>query len=143
MPPCSQCVLLLWSPAKPPQSLPHPCNVLLRRHGAVCVAAALLGVWWHCREPMERQGVDWKGRLFISDRAHVLFPFHRTIDGMLEQSLATTGQSIGTTKKVVWCMLAYCSFVAAVGAAVGAAVPCSFCGTCCCYCCFFLNVDDL
>ena len=42
-------------------------------------------------------GVAWKGRLMISDRAHLLFGFHQTIDGSQEISLGK--DSIGTTKK--------------------------------------------
>jgi adenylosuccinate synthase len=68
------------------------------------VHVVLCGAMWcyvvFCREPLETQGVDWKGRLFISDRAHVLFPFHRTVDGLRDDSLSVTGDAIGTTKKV-------------------------------------------
>jgi hypothetical protein len=78
-------------------SYPHTKNLL--GNGVVVDFEALFSEL----EPMERQGVDWKGRLFISDRAHIVFPFHRTIDGMLEQSLAATGSSIGTTKRVRVC----------------------------------------
>jgi adenylosuccinate synthase len=33
-------------------------------------------------------GVDYKGRLFISDRAHIVFDFHQTIDALNESLLA-------------------------------------------------------
>ena len=43
------------------------------------------------------QGVDVDGRLFISDRAHLLFDLHKEIDGLREAELA--GKKIGTTKR--------------------------------------------
>ncbi|KAI9069161.1 P-loop containing nucleoside triphosphate hydrolase protein, partial [Trametes sanguinea] len=36
-------------------------------------------------------------RLFISDRAHLVFDFHQIVDGLKEVELG--GSSIGTTKK--------------------------------------------
>jgi len=39
------------------------------------------------------------GRLFISDRAHLLFDLHKEIDGLREAELAGTGKQIGTTKR--------------------------------------------
>lgn len=41
--------------------------------------------------------VSCKGRLLVSDRAHLLFDFHQTIDGLREAELA--GSLIGTTKR--------------------------------------------
>jgi adenylosuccinate synthase len=37
------------------------------------------------------------GRLFISDRTHLVFDFHQIVDGLKEVELG--GKSIGTTKK--------------------------------------------
>lgn len=42
-------------------------------------------------------GVDYAGRLHISDRAHIVFDFHQAVDGYQEQQLA--GKKIGTTLK--------------------------------------------
>ncbi len=42
-------------------------------------------------------GINASGRLFISDRAHVVFDFHRIVDGIKEEELGRGG--IGTTKK--------------------------------------------
>lgn len=42
-------------------------------------------------------GVEYDGRLLISDRCHLLFDFHQVIDGMKENALAE--KQIGTTKK--------------------------------------------
>jgi adenylosuccinate synthase len=42
-------------------------------------------------------GVDYKGRLFLSDRAHIVFDFHQQIDGLNEARLG--GNKLGTTHK--------------------------------------------
>ena len=42
-------------------------------------------------------GIDWKGRILISDRAHLLFESHKAIDGYQED--ARGAANIGTTKK--------------------------------------------
>lgn len=44
------------------------------------------------------RGVDPAGRFFISDRAHVVLPYHRLIDEYREKKPAT-GSMIGTTKR--------------------------------------------
>ncbi|KAI5075257.1 hypothetical protein GOP47_0009333 [Adiantum capillus-veneris] len=46
---------------------------------------------------LETSGVDCKGRLFVSDRAHLLFDLHQTVDGLREAELK--GSMIGTTKR--------------------------------------------
>mmetsp|Transcript_14771 Transcript_14771/g.22061 ORF Transcript_14771/g.22061 Transcript_14771/m.22061 type:complete len:456 (+) Transcript_14771:70-1437(+) len=53
-------------------------------------------------EALEKAGIDWKGRLFISDRAQLVFPFHQKVDGANEDDrgaakLGTTRQGIGPT----------------------------------------------
>lgn len=40
---------------------------------------------------------DWKDRLLISDRAHLVFDLHQSVDGLQEAEKGT--QSLGTTKK--------------------------------------------
>ena len=47
--------------------------------------------------PVLTSGLDCTGRLFISDRAHLVFDFHQIVDGLKEVELG--GSSIGTTKK--------------------------------------------
>lgn len=42
-------------------------------------------------------GVSYQGRLLLSDRAHIVFDFHQTIDGLNEKQLA--GNKLGTTHK--------------------------------------------
>lgn len=57
---------------------------------------------WAELAKLEAGGIDWQGRLFISDRAHVVFDFHRAVDGAAEgqlgaAKLGTTGRGIGPT----------------------------------------------
>src|SRR5437899_8786780 len=42
-------------------------------------------------------GIDVEGRLYVSDRAHLVLPYHKLIDGESShsQSLGTTGRGIG------------------------------------------------
>ena len=44
---------------------------------------------------LQEQGIKTDGRIFISDRAHVLFDLHKRIDGLEEKALG--GAKIGTT----------------------------------------------
>ncbi|ERN11788.1 hypothetical protein AMTRI_Chr03g139630 [Amborella trichopoda] len=48
-------------------------------------------------EGLESNGISCKGRLFISDRAHLLFDFHQVVDGLREAELSNS--FIGTTKR--------------------------------------------
>jgi adenylosuccinate synthase len=48
-------------------------------------------------DKLEADGLDCSGRLFVSDRAHLVFDFHQVVDGLKEVELG--GSSIGTTKK--------------------------------------------
>ncbi|OSX65645.1 hypothetical protein POSPLADRAFT_1167927 [Postia placenta MAD-698-R-SB12] len=48
-------------------------------------------------DALQGQGLDCTNRLFISDRAHLVFDFHQIVDGLKEVELG--GSSIGTTKK--------------------------------------------
>ncbi|SAM84568.1 uncharacterized protein UBRO_05854 [Ustilago bromivora] len=48
-------------------------------------------------DSIEKKGLNCDGRLFISDRAHLVFDFHQVVDGLKEVELG--GSSIGTTKK--------------------------------------------
>ncbi|KAI0310754.1 Adenylosuccinate synthetase [Amylostereum chailletii] len=48
-------------------------------------------------DTLQAQGLDCTDRLFISDRAHLVFDFHQIVDGLKEVELG--GSSIGTTKK--------------------------------------------
>jgi adenylosuccinate synthase len=50
-------------------------------------------------ENLESQGLDWKGRVFIADRAHIVLPAYKTMDLELEKErirpIGTTGRGIG------------------------------------------------
>ncbi|TKY89983.1 hypothetical protein EX895_001281 [Sporisorium graminicola] len=48
-------------------------------------------------DTIQKKGLNCDGRLFISDRAHLVFDFHQVVDGLKEVELG--GSSIGTTKK--------------------------------------------
>jgi adenylosuccinate synthase len=51
-------------------------------------------------EVLENAGIDYKGRLFISPRTHIIFPYHKKLDSQSEsskgkQQIGTTGRGIG------------------------------------------------
>lgn len=48
-------------------------------------------------DALQSRGIDVKGRLFISENAHLIFPYHRVIDELKE--LKKGKSKIGTTKK--------------------------------------------
>ncbi len=50
-------------------------------------------------DELATQGIDVGGRLFISDRAHVVLPYHKLLDAASEkqQQIGTTGRGIGPT----------------------------------------------
>ena len=47
---------------------------------------------------LEERGVKTAGRLFLSDRAHLVLPYHIAVDGLREER-ALFGSKIGTTKR--------------------------------------------
>jgi adenylosuccinate synthase len=49
-------------------------------------------------QDLEKRGIDIQGRLFVSDRAHLVIQYHKELDGAKEAKLAT-GKKIGTTKR--------------------------------------------
>ncbi|TPX72714.1 adenylosuccinate synthase [Spizellomyces sp. 'palustris'] len=48
-------------------------------------------------ENLQKKGLDATGRLFLSERAHLVFDYHQIVDGLKEVELGRG--SIGTTKK--------------------------------------------
>jgi len=51
---------------------------------------------------LSNPGINWKGKLLVSDRAHIVFNYHQRVDGMKEkergkESIGTTGKGIGPT----------------------------------------------
>ncbi len=49
-------------------------------------------------EQLEARGVEVRGRLFVSDRAHLVLPYHRRIDEARERN-RSQAERIGTTKR--------------------------------------------
>ncbi|TAN36149.1 MAG: adenylosuccinate synthase [Verrucomicrobia bacterium] len=47
---------------------------------------------------LEQRGADLRGRFFVSDRAHMVLPYHNLLDACREQA-AGAGAKIGTTKR--------------------------------------------
>ena len=51
-------------------------------------------------EKLEKKGIsDPTGRLFVSDRCHIVLDFHQVIDGLKELELRGSNSDLGTTKK--------------------------------------------
>lgn len=52
-------------------------------------------------EMLSERGIDWEGRVFISDRAHIVLPRYRRMDkerdAARKRPIGTTGRGIGTT----------------------------------------------
>jgi adenylosuccinate synthase len=74
-----------------PAGIFYPDKVCVIGNGVVVDPAVLLGEIEH----LEERGVDVRGRLFLSDRAHVLMPWHRLLDALDEQARGSA--AIGTT----------------------------------------------
>lgn len=70
---------------------PHTVNII--GNGVVCDMEAM----FEELAPLDEAGISTEGRLLVSDRAQLLFGFHKTIDGVLEERRA--GGAIGTTRK--------------------------------------------
>lgn len=66
-------------------------------------------------DTLASKGVEYKGRVLISDRAHLVFDFHQTVDGIKEDKLGRN--KIGTTKKGIG--PAYASKISRSGIRIG------------------------
>jgi adenylosuccinate synthase len=78
-----------------PAGIFYPGKLCVIGNGVVVDPAVLLGEISH----LEERGVAVKGRLFLSDRAHVVMPWHRLIDNLDEElrgkaAVGTTGRGI-------------------------------------------------
>lgn len=80
-----------------PCGIVYPHTVNLLGNGTVVHLDSL----FHELKDLDAGGVNWQGRLLISDRAHLLFDFHKRVDGLMEErrSGASGGGKIGTTKQ--------------------------------------------
>jgi len=79
-----------------PTGILRPRKQAVIGNGVVIDPAALLQEI----EALEAAGVKTAGRLFVSDRAHVIFPFHRLMEGISEGrpgrvAIGTTSRGIG------------------------------------------------
>lgn len=114
---CLGSVLLLWCCSKPTQGGANAGHTIYNSEGkkfalhlvpsgvlnpsSICVIGN--GVVIHLPsffkelDSLEVNGVPIKGRVLVSDRAHLLFDLHQTVDGLREAELA--GGKLGTTKR--------------------------------------------
>ena len=76
-----------------PSGILHPDKVCVIGNGVVIDLEALFNEIAMLRN----HGVSVRGRLFVSDRAHLIFPYHRLIDQLREERRGS--EKIGTTKK--------------------------------------------
>ena len=79
-----------------PAGIFYPDKICLIGNGCVVDPVELLNEIEH----LDERGVKVKGRLFLSDRAHVLMPWHRLIDVKDEElrgkgAIGTTGRGVG------------------------------------------------
>lgn len=65
---------------------------------------------------LEDRGINIRNRLFISDRAHIVFTYHKALDGIKEGALEE-GKKIGTTKRGIG--PAYCDKMDRTGLRMG------------------------
>src|SRR5579872_3000581 len=73
-----------------PSGILHPGKRAVIGNGLVIDPAALLSEM----RSLEASGIDVAAQLSISNRAHVLFPYHRTMERLLE-AIGTTSRGIG------------------------------------------------
>ena len=76
-----------------PSAILNPQSQCIIGHGVVVHLRGLLEEL----RLLRAAGVSYEGRLFLSDRAHIVFDFHQEVDGINEQRLE--GNKLGTTRK--------------------------------------------
>ncbi len=79
-----------------PSGILHPGKMCIIGNGVVVDPECLLEEI----EQLQKRGVDVEGRLLVSDRAHVVLPYHKLLDrvqeeGMGARRIQTTGRGIG------------------------------------------------
>jgi adenylosuccinate synthase len=78
-----------------PSGILYPDKVVVLGSGMVVDPEALFAEL----KGLEEKGVDWRGRVLISDRAHIVLPSHRRVDREMEakrkRPIGTTGRGIG------------------------------------------------
>jgi adenylosuccinate synthase len=76
-----------------PSGILHKGKISIIGNGVVVDPVALLGEIKHLRD----RGIKVDGHLYVSDAAHVVFPYHRQLDALKEQQKGK--RKIGTTKR--------------------------------------------
>lgn len=81
-----------------PSGIIHKDKLNIIGNGVVIAPDALIEEM----EGLKKQGISFEGRFFISKRAHVIMPYHKTIDILREElkgkkKIGTTGRGIGPT----------------------------------------------
>jgi len=80
-----------------PSGILHPNNTVYLGAGMVIDPDALFTELAMLKE----RGIDWEGRVFVSDRAHIVLPRYRELDKARDAArnrpIGTTGRGIGTT----------------------------------------------
>ncbi len=76
-----------------PSGMLHPQATCIIGNGVVLDPETLFGEV----DELERRGISISGRLFVSDRAHLVLPYHKLLDAAAERSqgIGTTGRGIG------------------------------------------------
>src|SRR3989338_696323 len=76
-----------------PSGILHPKKICVIGNGVVID----LDAFFKEIDMLAASGVSVRGRLFVSDRAHLIFPYHKLLDELRENRKG--GKKIGTTKK--------------------------------------------
>jgi adenylosuccinate synthase len=76
-----------------PSGILHPGKISVIGNGVVVDPAALLAEIEHLRE----RGVTIDGNLYVSETAHLVFPYHKMLDEIREEQKGK--RKIGTTKR--------------------------------------------
>lgn len=95
-----------------PSGILHPKVVCVIGNGVVIDPEALFDEV----KFLEKAGIQVRQRLFVSDQAHMILPYHRLIDQLREEG-SKKGKAIGTTKKGIG--PCYADKMARVGIRVG------------------------
>jgi len=78
-----------------PSGILNPSCLCLIGHGCV----VHLPTFFKELQQLDEKGVDYKDRIFISDRAHIVLDLHMAIDGLNEDELKNNKEQLGTTRK--------------------------------------------
>jgi adenylosuccinate synthase len=77
-----------------PSGILHPGKVGVLGNGVVIDPASLLGEI----EGLAKRGIDTTGRILVSERAHLILPYHKTIEAFEEEREGGAG-AFGTTRR--------------------------------------------